>query len=171
MANKKDFVQKLSDLLLELGIITELSLKQVQKEFAGVAQENFEDFLLEEGLVSRSDLLKILSMYYEVPAFDARGVFFDTVYLRKFPKGMLHRLGVIPYSPDENMLIVIAAQPDDSDLPLELGKFVSYDLRFQVGLRRDIGDAISEYYDESDTEGLAKKEDQEISDEDANPLS
>ena len=75
---------------------------------------------------------------------------------------MLHRLGVIPYSPDENMLIVIVAQPDDSDLPLELGKFISYDLRFKVGLRRDIGDAISEYYDESDTEGLAKKEDQEI---------
>ena len=171
MAHKKDFIQKLSDFLLELGIMTELSFKKVQKQFEGVAQENFDEFLLDEGLVSRPDMLKILSMYYEVPSFDARGIFFEPVFLHQFPKGMLERLGVIPYSLDENMLILIAAQPDDSNLPLELGKFVSYDLRFHVGLRTDIYAAISQYYDESVTAGLGEKEGREISDEDANPLS
>jgi len=171
MGQKQDFVQKLSAFLLDLGIMTELSLKKVQKQFSGVAQENFDEFLLDEGLVSRSDLLKLLSMYYKVPSFDVRGIFFEPVFLHQFPKGMLHRLGVIPYSLDENMLILIAAQPDDPNLAVEIGKFVSYDLRFHVGLRKDINAAISQYYDESLTADLSKKEDREISDEDANPLS
>lgn len=77
MVHEKDFIQKLGNFLIELGVMTELSFSDVQKQFKGVSQDEFIDFLLEEGLVSTEDLLQTLSMYYKLPAFDVRGVFLN----------------------------------------------------------------------------------------------
>ena len=38
--------------------------------------------------------------------------------------------------------------PGNADLPALIGQYVSYDVRFEIGLARDIQDAIKEFYDE-----------------------
>ena len=107
-----------------------------------------------KGLVEEADLLQSLAQYFQVPAFDVVGYFFDTFLLRRFPKGFLLRNALIPLEVDENIMIIIASEPDDSDLLVRIGEHVSFDIQFRVGLRRDICDAAKEFYDKSDTEDV-----------------
>ena len=60
---------------------------------------------------------------------------------------------------DENMMIMVAANPDNSELLFEIGQNVSYDIRFYVGIARDICDAVKEYYDKADTQDVEEDED------------
>ncbi|HLW72558.1 MAG TPA: hypothetical protein VKR54_00745 [Candidatus Babeliales bacterium] len=114
--------------------------------------DQLDDFLLSEGIVDNESLLEALSQYYQVPSFDVVGYFFENHLLRMFSKSMLLRNEIIPLQVDANMMIVVAAKPSNPDLLFEIGENVSYDIRFYVGVARDICDAVSEYYDKADTE-------------------
>jgi hypothetical protein len=114
--------------------------------------DQFDEFLLSEGIVEHEHLLEALSQYFQVPSFDALGYFFETHLLRMFPKDMLLRNEIVPLQVDENMMIVVAANPSNPDLLFEIGENVSYDIRFHVGIARDICDAVKEFYDKSDVE-------------------
>ena len=146
------FAQDLCAILMDMGVIQEAEAQSMQEAFKDASKASFDDFLLEEGLVAEEDLLKALSQYYQVPFLDVVGVFFDSALLHKFPKGMLLRLGVIPYQVDENILVLVASRPNDSNLLSCLGNYVSYDLQFMVGLRRDIEDSIKEFYEKAVTQ-------------------
>ena len=112
----------------------------------------FEDFLLEEGIVSRESLLHALETLYDVPAIDIEGQMLDHHLVRMFPKDVLLRNYCVPYQRDGDVLVVVAAHPDDADLPLVLGKYVSYDITFMVGIPRHIADEAKEFYDRSLTD-------------------
>ena len=111
------------------------------------------DLLLSDGIVTRRDILIALSETYQVPWFDVTGYFFDHQLVHLFPKGFLLRNGFIPLMIDEDSLILVTAQPSDDLLPL-CGEYVSYDIQFQVGIRRHIEDAVKEFYDESITNDI-----------------
>lgn len=92
--------------------------------------------------------------------------------MNQFPKDVLRRHIMIPYTVDGDILIMVAAHPNNAHLLVEIGKYVSYDVQFHVGLQHDIVEAIGEYYDDSDTAYYAEKEEaDEMSDVDADPLS
>ncbi|MGB8468036.1 MAG: hypothetical protein WCE21_03440 [Candidatus Babeliales bacterium] len=122
------------------------SIKQL---FHDRSQNSFITFLLEEGLAERPTILTILSSYYQVPAMDVVGYFFDHELLLKFPKEVLLQNQIIPLEVDTNILMVIAARPDDQELLPLLGTYVSYDIQCMVGIGADIEEAIKEFYDES----------------------
>ncbi len=46
---------------------------------------------------------------------------------------------------------MVAGNPADQSLLEEIAKHVSYDIQLVVGLRRDICDAVKEFYDKSDS--------------------
>ena len=50
-------------------VISSQEAHELQKILKGRSKENFDDFLLTEGLVSKEDLLQALSEYYDVPSF------------------------------------------------------------------------------------------------------
>lgn len=111
----------------------------------------FEDFLIEEGIADKNDLLQALETYYKVPALDVVGEFFDHYLIRLVPKDVLLTHLMIPYMRENDNLWVVVAEPDDPHLPVVLAKYLSHNFNFMVGLPQDIRDAIQEYYDESDT--------------------
>jgi len=152
MENKEAFTQGLAKILVKNKVIASDEAQSMQEMFKDSVKETFDDFLLEEGLVEESDLLKALSEYYRVPSFDVVGYFFDHNLITKFPKGFLLRSGIIPLEVDQNMLIVIASNPDESGLESSVRDFVSYDVNLMVGLKRDICDAVKEFYDLSPSE-------------------
>jgi len=143
---QETFVQKLSEILFNQGTISIEESKAMQKAFKESSKESFDDFLLEEGLVDEADLLEALAAYYEVPGFDVIGYFFDTHLLRLFPEDFLTRNACIPVELDENIMIVVASEPINS-LLARIGEYTSYDIRFRVGIRRDIVEAVREFYD------------------------
>jgi len=142
-----NFVKELCSILVKNNVIRSDEAQAMVKAYEGVAKARFDTFLLEQGLVSRQNLLNALSEYYRVPAFDCVGYFFKREELHKFPKDFLIRNVVIPVERDENMYTVVASTPNEPALLSGIGNHVSYGIRFMVGLEQDILDSINEFYD------------------------
>ncbi|MDP3889141.1 MAG: hypothetical protein Q8Q25_01200 [bacterium] len=152
MKKRETFVQAITDILVKHKVITLQEGNSLQKGFKESSQEIFDDFLLEEGLVDDINILRALAEHYQVPAFDVVGYFFDYNQLHKFPKDFLLRNAIIPLEVDENIMIIVASEPDNPELLARIGEYVSYDIQFRVGLKRDICDAVKEFYDKAPTE-------------------
>lgn len=153
MANLKDtFVDDVCNHMVKIKVTTAQEAEILKKSFAESSHDNFDEFLLDEGLIERSDLLRALSLHYKVPSFDCDGFFFNCQLLRQFPKDFLVRAGVVPVEVDQNMLIVVASDPEYPGLESEMRNYVSYEIEFFVGIKRDIWDAIREFYDKALTE-------------------
>jgi len=152
MDSKERFVHDFSLILIKHNIFSECEAKALQKSFKDASQETFDEFLLDEGLIDKEDLIRALGQYYQVPAIDLAGYFLQTFLLRKFPKGVMLRNVFIPLEIDQNFMMVAAGEPDNPDLLSIIGKYVSYDIQFRVSIKQDIIDAIREFYDKSDTE-------------------
>ncbi len=147
MAIGKKYVEGITNTLVKLEMLSSTEAEAIKKAFHNSEHNIFDDFLIQEGLVERDELLKALSVYYQLPSFDVVGYFFETLLLQKFPKDFLLRNAIIPIEVDENMLLVVASEPDLPDLLPQIGDFVSYDILFYVGLEHDICDAVEEYYE------------------------
>lgn len=162
MEKREMFAQQLCNILVKHRVIDEAEGRAMQRSFKGSEKENFDDFLLEEGLVEEAVLLRALGEYYQVPPVDVTGYFFDTLLLRNFPKDFLLRNRIIPIEMDDDIMVVVASEPDNADLLPAMGAYTSEDIQFRVGLGRDISDAIKEFYDKSPTDLL---DDQDLVDE------
>lgn len=152
MKKPETFVEELASILHKQGAVSAGEATAMKKAFYDRSQDSFDNFLITEGLVTRPMLLNALSEYYNVPAFDVEGYFFEHYLLREFPEEFLVRNEIIPLERDEITLIMIANNPNDEDLLPEIGKIVSYDIQFMVGIGQDIIDAVEEFYDKAVTE-------------------
>jgi type IV pilus assembly protein PilB len=152
MDKHASFAKELSNILLRNKVISDKEAYNLQRLFKESTKEAFDDFLLEQGVVAKEDILKALSQLYKVPAVDVIGHFFQTFLLHKFPKDILHRYAFIPMDVEDDILVVVASEPDDPRLLSVIGDYVSYDVRFAVGIRRDITNTITEFYDQAITE-------------------
>lgn len=152
MKINEGFEASFLQVLIKLNYIQALEAAKLLAAYHESDINQFEDFLLSEGLLEKEQLLEALSDYYQVPSLDVIGYFFERHLLHMFPKDMLLRNQIIPYQVDQNMMIIIAAKPDNPDLLFEIGEYVSYDIRFYVGIGQDICDSVKEFYDKADTE-------------------
>jgi hypothetical protein len=165
MAEIKDtFVDDVCVQLVRMKVISDKEADALKKTFAESSHDNFEEFLLDEGFVERAELLHALSLHYKVPSFDCDGFFFNCQLLRQFPKDFLVRNGIIPVEVDENMLFVVASDPEAEGLESQMRNYVSYEIEFFVGIKRDIWDSIRDFYDKSLTEDV-EMEDADIREE------
>src|SRR5690606_32722604 len=71
---------------------------------------------------------------------------------------MLLRNEIIPLEVDGNIMVMVASRPDNPELLFDIGKYVSYDIQFYVVVGRNIGGAVEEFYDKSDTEDAADED-------------
>ena len=124
---KKDvsFVQRLTTSLLTNQAIAQKEADSLVAMFHDRAKGRVDSFLLDENVVEREDLLEALSDVYQVPFFDCKGYFFDHGLLHTFPKEILLSKGIIPLQVDEDILIVVASDPEDQDLLEVIGNSVS----------------------------------------------
>jgi len=149
---QQTFAEAICDILVDLYKIKPDESKNLKKAFKESEKQYFDEFLLEEGLVDEEDLLQALELYYKVTAVDVTGLFFKRQLLHMFPKDILLRCAMIPREVDENIMVMIVSDPFDTALLKIIGDYVSYDIQFQVGIRRQICDAVKAFYDKSPTE-------------------
>ena len=163
-----EYIKKLIAGLVRANAISHEDAPNLYKSFEDSEYDQFEDFLLEEGLADKLEILEALSQLYEVPYMDVSGYFFETLLLHQFPMGFLLREAIIPFEQDGDMLLVVAADPADPDLLDKIGEHVSYDIVFNVGIYTDIIDAIREYYGGSLTEPIS--DEKRVTNRDINDL-
>lgn len=153
-------VKELIEILIQQKKISSKEGHALEISFEQSNKDNFDDFLLQEGLIEREDLLDALSQLYQVPSFDAVGYFFDHHLLLMFPKPFLMSNHIIPIEHEDNIMVMCATNPADANLLPAIGEYVSYDIRFYVGIATDIDDAIEEFYDTALTEDTFDAEDE-----------
>jgi hypothetical protein len=166
MAKKQMFVTRLADALVKLQIFSEQEADGLVKEFHGRAKGRIDDFLLTEGIVDREVLLKALQSVYGILPFDVRGHFFNHQLLLFFPKDFLLNKGVIPLDVDDEIMTVVMSNPEDEETIDTLSRYVSYNVNIFVGIQRDIGDAIAEYYDEDVVTADIEEQEKDIDEDD-----
>ncbi len=146
------FAEAITDILVDLNKIKPKEAENLKKAFKDSEKQYFDEFLIGQGLVDEEDILRALGMYYKVIAVDVTGLFFRRHLLHMFPKDILLRCAMIPREVDQNIMIMIVSDPFDTALLAIIGEYVSYDIQFQVGIRRQICDAVKAFYDKSPTE-------------------
>lgn len=155
---KEHFVEDLSAILASDGALKAKEVPALIEDFKTRADLRFEEFLIHENLINRPQLLDALSKYYNMPALDVRGIFFDHHLVSMFPQDVLMRYIFIPYFQEGDVLVVVTAEPND-ELDEIINTFVSYSPDFLVGYFRDIQDSIEEYSDIPLTEEIPMDED------------
>lgn len=149
MEKNEVFSKAFLDILVEQKIVSVEKTSEIYNNFLQSSIEEFDAFLIEEGLADVEQVLVSLGIFYHVPFFNVSGHFFENFLLHKFPKDFLLRNACIPLQVEGDFMIVVAAQPDQVGLQTAMRQYVSYDIEFLVGIGRDIIDAIEEYYDKS----------------------
>lgn len=146
-------IARICNALAHRHALNNRDVDDLEAAFARSSVPRFDAFLLEENVVEYPVLLQALSDVYQIPSCDVRGMFFERSMLQEFPKDFLLRNEIIPRERiDDNMMIMVAADPENSELRERIAQFVSYAIEFEVGIARDIEDAIKEYYDKAPTE-------------------
>lgn len=164
----KRFVPDLVAILVENKVISDKEGQAMIANFGNQSDVAFDEFVLSEGIITKDDLLVALSRLYEVPAVDVQGYFFDIGLVKSFPKEFLLQYGVIPLEVDEDLMTVVAFEPDMPGLDSKLEEYGSYVIEFRVGLLQDILDVIRDAYDEEvvTLDGLTGDEAEELIEED-----
>ncbi|MBA3954330.1 hypothetical protein H0X48_03380 [Candidatus Dependentiae bacterium] len=151
MKNSNKAIEGISLILARHKLVPMDELQALMHTYKSSDDIAFEDFLIEEDLVTKDDLLQAMSEYYSVPALDVVGEFFDHYLLSLFPKNILLRFAFIPYTRQADILTIVAAEPDYPELARIISQFITHDLAFMVGLNNDIIESVNEFYDESIT--------------------
>lgn len=162
MKTQQEKIDGLLVILRARGVLSPDDEMELKKEFAASDTERFEDYLIDEEIVEKEDLLQALSQYYKVPPFDVMGAMLDHDLLKMFPKNVLMNNKCIPYRVDGDLMIIVAGEPDDENLDEILGESVSYDFQYYVGIPRHIDMMIKDFYDKElykdDFEDIIEKE-------------
>lgn len=146
---KLGLIKGLTDILALQGLIDPADVPALNQEYEEQKENlSFEEFLVQEQIITKPELLEALSQYYELPALDVIGEFFDHHFLTQIPKSVLINNAVIPYNREGDLLTVVAAQPDNPELLPTLAKHISHEISFMVGYAPDIIETIDEFYDE-----------------------
>lgn len=162
MQYNEAFIDEIIKILVKNKAVKPQEGPNLKRMFSMRSDVAFEEFLIEEDIVEKEDLLKALSEYYKVPALDVEGEFFEHELVKMFPKDIMLRYCFIPYEHEDDILMVVAAQPDDPDLSDVIGRHVSYDVQFMVGYFEDIIDQVEDTYDEPVTD---EEEDEDLHEE------
>lgn len=156
------FAQRLTRSLVKLQYIDTQEASSILKLFHERSKSRLDYFLLDEGIISKNNLLAALADMYEIESFDARGYLFQHDLVTLFPKDFLLSQVCIPSSLEDDVLTMVVSDPEHEDFLQLAGQYVSYIIVPQVGIARDIIDAIEEYYEESYTlEALHEEQEEE----------
>lgn len=145
---KDHFVNRIAQALVKLKVMSAAEAESFEKEFSGRSKGRVDEFLLDEGIVDRENLLKALQSVFNIPSNDVRGYFFNHSILLLFPRDLLMNKAFIPLDIDNDILTIVVSNPEDDETMAMIGDYVPYSVNVLVGIRRDIIDAIEEYYDE-----------------------
>lgn len=159
------FAEKFVDILGKQKSITEAEETSLIRDFKERSQDALIDFLLEEGLVPKNEILRALSTYYQVPSFDVVGYLFDHDLVHSFPQQFLRFNAIMPADLEEGILLIVTTKPNEPDLATRISQyFPNATIEFVVSIKQDILDAIREFYGKSlTTEGQEEFETEEDS--------
>lgn len=161
-----DFVNGFLDILKKQKSIGDKEFDSLKKDFAGRSQDTLVYFLIDQGMVPKNEVLSALSKYFQVPSFDVSGYMFDHNLVASFDEDLMTSQCFIPLNESDDILVVITDNPDSSGLDELILENTDAEVVFYVGIKRDILDAIQEFYEVAVTEDEIEDEEEEFDEDD-----
>ncbi|TSA57616.1 hypothetical protein D4R42_01250 [bacterium] len=121
--NRSFITKTIPELLKENGFITAEQLSVLEKE--SIEQGRLiEDIVLEQGIITEEELLKLKAKVLDVPYVDLMGEQISVDILKEFPKKIAVQYNFIPFKKVDNCVYVAMADPEDTRA-LEALKFIA----------------------------------------------
>ena len=158
--------EQLINILIKIKAINQDEQDIIIANFKNYQKDNFGYFLLDEGLITRQQLLRAYSILYSLPSLDVQGAMLDHDLITSFEKEVLLEQEAIPVETDENILIFCVSDPEKPGLEENLGKYTDAVIELQVGIGRDIIEALEDYFEDVPEEELDEVKSLEEKDED-----
>ena len=113
--------------LIKLKTLKESEVSDLKEE-ARKSDKDFGQVLIDRGLISDKDLLKLKSELYSLPAIDLEKTDLDKSALNEISEDVVGFYKIAPFSKDNDKLKVGIINPEDIDA-LEALKFIATDPR------------------------------------------
>jgi len=133
------------DILLDKKLINEEQLTKAQDEIkrTGLA---LEQAVVRLGLVSRLDMLKLLSTEWGVKAVDLEAIELDPEVVKIIPEQLSRRHRAIAFAREENVLFVAMADPRDLFAVEDIHLRTNYEVQPYLALADDITTALEKFF-------------------------
>ncbi len=143
--------EKFGRILISEGLLTEEELAQAIAEHGrqGGDPKPLGAFLAESGLVSDSDVLKVLGIQFNLPVMELEGLTVDPAVLKLVPEPMARRFKVMPLYLVEKELTVALSDPTHIFTIDTLANQTRCQILPVLALEQDILRAIGEHYGHS----------------------
>lgn len=132
---------ELGALLLDEGLIGDAQLQ----EAAAAAEKKGQSlgrFMVDTQIISERDLVTALAHSIGFEFVDIAQTTVDPAAAALFPDGLSRRYGAIPYSFEDDKLLVALADPGNVLAIDDIRAVTGYDLDVRVGLKADIAEAL-----------------------------
>ncbi|MEO5656350.1 MAG: ATPase, T2SS/T4P/T4SS family, partial [Nitrospiria bacterium] len=133
--------KRLGDILIERGIVG----NEVVVAAAAVAMQQqrwLGAVLIEQGVIDEEQLAKALAEQWRLPYYSLEGFYLDQEFFKTVPVELMYRYPFIPYESREGVLTIVLADPTNLPLLDELELVLRRELRWGVGSRSAILDAL-----------------------------
>ncbi|MBU4375899.1 MAG: Flp pilus assembly complex ATPase component TadA [Candidatus Omnitrophica bacterium] len=145
--------ERLNKILLEKGLITAEKLKEaigMQREKGG----KLSDILINNGLIDRKDLMVVLSEELGIPPINLSRYKIDPSLIQLVPRKFAYRYKMLPISRMGNLLTVAMADPLNIFAVDEIKTLTGFQIGILITTDKDMDEAIDQYYGESAHEAI-----------------
>lgn len=158
--------EKLTKILIDKKVIREADLEKalaLQREKGG----SLSDIFVNLGLVSKSDLMVILSQELGIPPINLSRFKIDSTLIKLIPKRIAKNYKILPISKMGDTLMIAMADPLNIFAIDEIKTLTGFKISPVITTDKDIRDAVEQYYGDSTYAAIEKivdgmKEDAEI---------
>ncbi len=140
--------EKILKIFIEKHLLKETDLEKalkVQREKGG----SLSDILVELGLISRDELMIALSQELGIPPINLSKYKIDPNVIKLIPKKMVKRYQIVPISKMSNTLVVAMVDPLNIFAIDDIKAITGFNISPIITTDRDIKEAISQYYEEN----------------------
>lgn len=139
--------EKLTKILIDKNLIKEADLQKalsLQKEKGG----SVSDLLVTLGLVSKNDLMVVMSEHLGIPPINLARVKVDQSVLKLIPKKTAKHYKIMPISKMGDTMTIAIADPLNIFALDDLKTLTGFKISPIITTEKDVDEAISQYYDE-----------------------
>ncbi len=141
----KTRTKTLQGLLLEKNIITERQLNKA-KNIQNQTLERLEDILLRTGLITEDELLEVWSELLNIPICDFKGIKLDAKIIASVPESQAREYSLIPVKKEGSTITIAMADPFDIMAIDLVKFLTQCNVKVVIARRSDIEFAITQYY-------------------------
>jgi type IV pilus assembly protein PilB len=98
--------------------------------------------LVEQGMIDEEQLAKALAEQWRLPYFALNGFYVDQEFFKTIPVELMYRYPFVPYEDRDGVLTIVLADPTNLPLLDELELVLRRELRFGIGSRSGILEAL-----------------------------